>query len=106
MGKYETEAGIYRSNANKLKEILDKASTDIDSINGLLNEISSDILIGNIILMTKSIKTKISGLKNKLNSNSTSLSMEASRLDRLEEKRMRILMDQLEKEYGTTDEID
>ncbi len=98
MGKYENEASVYRSNARALGTILENTSANIDSINTLLNEVSTDVLLGDITTMTQSVKTKINNLKTKLNSNSTALGIEASRLDRLEEERLRRLQEQKEKE--------
>lgn len=98
MGKYENEASVYQNNAKTLGGILEKTSTNIDSINNLLSEVSTDILMGDITTMTQSVKTKINNLKTKLNSNSTALGIEASRLDRLEEERIRRLREKEKKE--------
>lgn len=98
MGKYENEASVYQNNAKTLGSILEKTSSNIDSINNLLSEVSTDILMGDITTMTQSVKTKINNLKTKLNSNSTALGIEASRLDRLEEERLRRLKEKEKKE--------
>ena len=86
MGRYKYEASIYQNNANNLNSILKQTSSDIDTISELLRDSSDDVLLGDVITMNRSIKTKINTLETNLNSIASSLNTEASRLDYIEEQ--------------------
>ena len=86
MGRYQSEAIIYTSNVRELNNLLSKLTSDLDSINGLLIDNRDDTLIDGILTEAYNIKNRINSVQLKMNNISSSLSIEAKRLDDILER--------------------